>query len=135
MNILETDWWTMALPPEWWAELEEESVLVGDRDEVGCLEFTTMHKESGQFDAAEIQGIAESESESEQAQDWKAVTLGDFNGVVSAFIEEGAAIREWYIANDSQLLYISYSCDEDNRGMDDAAVNEILDTLMVVNPQ
>jgi hypothetical protein len=133
MNILETDWWTMALPPEWWAELEEESVLVGDRDEVGCLEFTTMHKESGQFDAAEIQGIAESESE--QAQDWKAVTLGDFNGVVSAFIEEGAAIREWYIANDSQLLYISYSCEEDNRGMDDAAVNEILDTLMVANPE
>jgi hypothetical protein len=133
MNILETDWWTMALPPEWWAELEEESVLVGDRDEVGCLEFTTMHKESGQFDAAEIQGIAESESE--QAQDWKAVTLGDFNGVVSAFIEEGAAIREWYIANDAQLLYISYSCEEDNRGMDDAAVNEILDTLMVANPE
>ena len=133
MNILETDWWTMALPPEWWAELEEESVLVGDRDEVGCLEFTTMHKESGQFDATEIQGIAESESE--HAQDWKAVTLGDFNGVVSAFIEEGAAIREWYIANDSQLLYISYSCEEDNRGMDDAAVNEILDTLMVANPE
>ena len=133
MNILETDWWTMALPPEWWAELEEESVLVGDRDEVGCLEFTTMHKESGQFDAAEIKGIAESESE--QPQDWKSVTLGDFNGVVSAFVEEGAAIREWYIANDSQLLYISYSCEEDNRGMDDAAVNEILDTLMVVNPQ
>ena len=133
MNILETDWWSMALPPEWWAELEDESVLVGDRDDVGCLEFTTVHKESGQFDSAEIQGIAESESE--QAQDWKPVTLGDFNGIVSAFIEEGAGIREWYIANGALLLFISYSCDEDNRGMDDAAVNEILDTLVVVEPQ
>ena len=133
MNILETEWWSMALPPEWWAELEDESVLVGDRDDVGCLEFTTVHKESGQFDAAEIQGIAESESE--QAQDWKPVSLGDFKGIVSAFIEEGAAIREWYIASGAQLLFISYSCDEGNRGMDDAAVNEILDTLMLVEPQ
>ncbi len=133
MNILETDWWSMALPPEWWAELEDESVLVGDRDDVGCLEFTTVHKESGQFDAAEIQRIAESESE--QALDWKPVSLGDFEGIVSTFIEEGAAIREWYIASGAQLLFISYSCDEDNGGMDDAAVNEILDTLMLVEPQ
>ncbi len=133
MNILETDWWSMALPPEWWAELEDESVLVGDRDDVGCLEFTTVHKESGQFDAAEVQGIAESESE--QPQDWKPVSLGDFKGITSAFVEEGAAIREWYIANGAQLLFISYSCDEDNRGMDDSAVNEILDTLMLVKSQ
>lgn len=133
MNILETDWWSMALPPEWWAELEDESVLVGDRDDVGCLEFTTVHKESGQFDAAEIQGIAESESE--QTRDWKSISLGDFKGIVSTFIEEGAGIREWYIASGAQLLFISYSCDEDNRGMDDAAVNEILDTLMVAAPE
>ncbi len=130
MNILETEWWSMALPPEWWAESEEESIFVGDRDDVGCLEFSTLHKEDGQFDAGEILHIAESESE--QKLVWKSLTLGDFNGVASAFVEEGAAIREWYIANGALLLFITYSCDEDNSGMDDAAVNEILDTLMVV---
>jgi hypothetical protein len=30
------------------------------------------------------------------------------------------------------LLYITYSCDLDNAGMDDAAVDEILDTLRMV---
>jgi hypothetical protein len=30
------------------------------------------------------------------------------------------------------LLFITYSCDLDNRGMDDAAVDELLDTLMRV---
>ena len=48
-------------------------------------------------------------------------------------MEEGAAIREWYIAHEALLLFITYSCDEDNAGMDDAAVNEILDTLMKVS--
>ncbi len=133
MNILETDCWSMALPPEWWAESEEETILVGDRDDVGCLEFSTLHKESGEFGAAEIQGIAESESE--QELHWNLVTLGDFKGITSSLVEDGAAIREWYIANGALLLFITYSCDEDNGGMDDAAVNEILDTLMVVTTQ
>ena len=131
MNILETEWWAMALPPEWWAESEEDSILVGDRDDVGCLEFSTLHKESGQFEASEVLQIAESESE--QKLTWKLLSLGDFNGVASSFMEEGAAIREWYLAHDALLLFITYSCDEDNAGMDDAAVNEILDTLMKVS--
>ena len=33
MNVLETEWWTLAIPPEWWADSEEDSILVGDRDE------------------------------------------------------------------------------------------------------
>ena len=130
MNILETEWWSMALPPEWWAESEEESILVGDRDDVGCLEFTSLHRESGEFEPAEVLAIAEAESE--QKLTWKPLSRGDFQGVASSFVEEGVAIREWYLANGALLLFITYSCDEDNSGMDDAAVNEILDTLMVV---
>ncbi len=42
MNVLETEWWTLALPPEWWADSEEDSILVGDRDDVGCIEISTV---------------------------------------------------------------------------------------------
>ncbi len=133
MNILETEWWSMVLPPEWWAEMEDESILVGDRDDVGCLEFTTLHKESGDFERAEVQRIAESESV--QELQWQARTLGDFEGIASAFVEDGAAVREWYVANGALLLFITYSCDEDNGGMDDAAVDEILDTLMIISAE
>jgi len=133
VNILETEWWSMVLPPEWWAEMEDESILVGDRDDVGCLEFTTLHKESGDFERAEVQRIAESESV--QELQWQARTLGDFEGIASAFVEDGAAVREWYVANGALLLFITYSCDEDNGGMDDAAVDEILDTLMIISAE
>ena len=132
MNVLETEWWTMAVPPEWWAEAEEDSILVGDRDDVGCLEFSSLHKEEGHFAGDELESIARSGSEQELS--WQRVELGEFSGVMSSFREEGAAIREWYVANGALMLFITYSCDEENGGMDDAAVDELLDTLMVVNP-
>jgi hypothetical protein len=129
MIVLETEWWTMALPPEWWAETEEESVLVGDQDDVGCIEITTLHKEQGDFQDAELREIAAGEAGIER--DWENVQLGEFRGLSADFVEEGAAIREWYLACKGLLLFVTYSCDEENRGMDDAAVREILDTLMV----
>ena len=103
----------------------------GDRDNVGCIEISTLHKEQGQFELAEIRAIAGAESN--PAQVWHKVTLGDFGGVVSQFVEEDTAVREWYVMNGAMLLFITYSCDEENRGMDDAAVDELLDTLLLVD--
>jgi hypothetical protein len=130
MNVLETEWWTLAIPPEWWADSEEDSILVGDRDDVGCIEISTLHKEAGVFDRETVHAIAQSESE--QPLEWSAVTLGEFTGITSSYVVEETAVREWYVANGALLLFITYSCDEENRGMDDAAVDELLDTLMVV---
>ena len=133
MNVLETEWWSLALPPEWWADAEEDSILVGDRDDVGCIEISTLHKEQGEFHLAEVQAIAAGESEA--ISEWRRVNLGDFHGLSGSCIEEGTAIREWYVMHNSMMLFITYSCDESNRGMDDAAVDELLDTLLVLERQ
>ncbi len=128
MNVLETEWWTAAVPPEWWAEAEDDSILIGDRDGVGCIEISTLHKDDGEFQPEEVGAIAADEAE--VAIDWKPVSLGDFSGVTGDYTVDEAAIREWYVARGSMLLFITYSCELENRGMDDAAVDELLDTLM-----
>ncbi len=129
MNVLETEWWSMALAPEWWADVEDDgTVLVGDEDDVGCLEITTLHKELGAFDERELLRIAEAESAAPQR--WQKAACGEFSGWQAAFTEEDAAVREWYLAAGSLLLFVSYSCDLDNRGMDDAAVDALLETLV-----
>ena len=115
------------MPPEWWAESEDESILVGDHDGVGCIEISTLFKDSGEFDEATVLQIARDESDT--PVDWQPVRTGDFSGVSGNYLAEGAAIREWYVMRGVMLLYITYSCDEDNGGMDDAAVDEILETL------
>jgi len=129
MNVLETEWWTMALPPEWWADAEDDSILVGDRDDVGCIEISTLRKDDGEFSTQEVQDMANDLSES--ALNWRPTGFGDFQGLGSNYLEEGAAIREWYLASGPMLLFITYSCDEENGGMDDAAVDELLDTLLL----
>ena len=129
MNVVETQWWTLALPPEWWADSEEDGILVGDRDDVGCIEISTLHKEKGDFDSDTVMAIAQEDSE--QTLEWQPAALGEFSGVSSRYVEEEASIREWYVSNGSMLLFITYSCKEENPGMDDAAVDEILDTLML----
>jgi hypothetical protein len=130
MNVLETEWWTMAVPPEWWADSEEDSILVGDQDDVGCIEISTLHPEEGVFDLETVTTIAQTESE--LPLQWQGVTLGDFAGVSSSYVQEATAVREWYVFNGALLLFITYSCAEENRGMDNAAVDELLDTLMVL---
>jgi hypothetical protein len=132
MNILHTEWWNIAVPPEWWADQEEESILIGDRDDVGSVEISTLHRDSGQFDAGEVLAIARENAD--QDCQWQEVTVGDFKGVYTTYTDEGSAIREWYLAAGAILLFMTYCCEAENGGMDDAAVDEILDTLQTADP-
>ncbi len=127
MNILETEWWNLALPPEWWAESEEDSILVGDRDGVGCIEISTLHRDEGDFSTEEVAQIAREEGGD---GDWQVARAGDIEGLCRSIVEEDVAGIEWFAAAGPRLLYITYSCEEEHRGMDDAAVREILDTLV-----
>jgi hypothetical protein len=129
VHVLETEWWSLLLPPEWWAEEEGDSIVIGDRDGVGCLEVSELRHPDGVFDAAALRQLAAAQGS--PVQSWRECRVGQLTGIAGDFLEEGAAIREWYLARGPLLLYVTYSCDEDDRGMDDAAVDEILGTLTV----
>lgn len=133
MKILETDHWCLVLPAEWWAEHDDDIVRIVDKDEVGELEITTLCKQTGQVEAEEV--LAMAEVESPEVSEWLPVTLGAFNGVNGRFVEDGASIREFYIAAANVLLYVTYICDESDAGMDDASVDELLDTLVLGDAQ
>lgn len=129
MKVLETDHWCLVLPPEWWAEHDDDVVRIADNDEVGELEVTTLCKQAGVVEPDELRAMAEAESP--EVRDWTPLTLGAFSGLNGRFTEDGASIREFYIAADNVLLYITYICDEEDAGMDDAPVEDLLGTLVV----
>ena len=62
MNILETDHWCLMLPSEWQAENDDDIIRIVDQDEVGEIEITTLHKQSGKVMPAELQDMAREES-------------------------------------------------------------------------
>jgi len=130
--LLETEWWSLLLPPEWVAEEDEDgSVVIGDSDGVGCIELTELRHPQGHFTRRETRDFAEEQG---GAPAWEDCALGALQGVRRSLHDDGAAILEWCVASGPLLLYITYSCDESNAGMDDAAVDDILSTL-AVNPE
>lgn len=132
ISLLETEWWQVALPPEWWAEQEDDTVLIGDRDDVGVIQLSTLRGDGPQWTPDALLEIAREQAE--QALPWQAASLGDFNGWYAQWQLEGDALREWYVACEQTLLFITYSCDQDHAGLDDAAVDALLDTLCRTSP-
>ena len=131
MNILQTEWWTVGVPPEWWAQQEEDLIVIGDRDDVGSIEISTLRKTDGDFCVAEVENIAATNSDSSWVL--ASARCGEFSGCGTAYREDGEAVREWYLMNGAVLLHITHSCDAENQGLDDAAVDEILNTLAINN--
>lgn len=129
MKVLETDHWCLLLPPEWWAECEDDVVRIADNDEIGEIEITTLCKDRGTVTPDELIDMARAESP--EIRDWEAANLGAFAGVTGVFTDDNACIREWYLGAGPVLLYLTYICDEENAGMDDAAVDDLLGTLVL----
>ena len=127
MNMLQTEWWTIAVPLEWWADQEDETILIGDRDDVGCIEITTLLQDKVTFDEEEVRDIANSDREI--PINWELMSLHDFDGIYGCYEEEKHSIREWYLSNGPLLLFISYTCELENEEMDITVVNQILETI------
>ena len=127
MNSVETKWWTLHLPPEWWAERDGDAVIIGDHDGVGCMEISTLQRDGGEFSTTDAESIAHGNGESDWR--WQPADCGEFSGCTARYGSGTEALREWYLVAGPLLLFITYSCDADHCGLDDAAVDEILGTL------
>ena len=134
MRVVESQWWIIELPEEWEADQDDETILISDEDGVGEIAITTLQKEDGHVDDAELKQYCADVVE--QFGAGQAVEVSELEGYYFHYQEEGDAVREWYLRYEKLLLLITYSCDLENAGMDDGAVDEILNTLyMNLNPE
>jgi hypothetical protein len=76
MNIVETDYWCLMLPPEWSAEEEDGSVLITDQDGIGELAITTLVREMDDTSPPQLSEIARAESPEVTA--WAMAMFGEF---------------------------------------------------------
>jgi hypothetical protein len=127
VRIVETDHWVCSLPDEWQAEREGDGIVIVDDDEVSTIEIATLKREEGKLDIKALRDLASDLLE--QGLKPESVSLGDFSGLLFQFVEDAVAWREWYLMSQDIFLLISHGCEETNKGMDDAPVNEILSTL------
>ena len=60
---------------------------------------------------------------------WSQAAYGGFSGVTGCVKEEGRRYRNG-ISPLARRCYITYACDEEDEGLDAAAIDEILSTLV-----
>ena len=132
MNSVISEWWAMALPEEWNAEVDEETIIVADEDDVGVIELTTLELEDeyhGNLD--DVKAFAEDNA----GAAIEPTRLNDFPGFYCEYEDDGDWVREWYLLLGAQLLLVTYSCDMENAKLDDTTVNEILSTLELIEEE
>jgi hypothetical protein len=127
MKLLETDWWTLELPPEWEAEQDEDVIVIEDEDGVSCLELSTLVREQGAVSERDLAEFSRDLREAGHAP--RAVRIGPWSGEVFEHDDDEYHWREWFLRHAGLFVYGAYHCESGNRGMDDAAIDEILATL------
>jgi hypothetical protein len=127
MNVVETQWWTMLLPPEWSAEEDGDDILVSDVDGVGVLEVSCIKKESGAItedDLVQFTGELVSSGKEEAS-----VETDFFAGSYFEYLADGEWCRDWFLVNDDLLVIAGYTCMEEDKRMDDASVDELVGSI------
>lgn len=128
MREVESDFWFIALPEQWHSEQEDDSILIYDEDELGCICLSNLQSEDGQVDQRGLERLIQEMGHKLEAG--SVVELGEgWQGWEFSGEEEGDFIREWYLMGQDHLLLITYSCAVEDREMDRSAVDEILDSL------
>ncbi|MEH6550816.1 MAG: hypothetical protein V7711_16295 [Pseudomonadales bacterium] len=128
MNVIETQDWTMLLPPEWLAEEEDDVVLVSDVDGVGVLEISCLKREEGLMTEADVKGFAEELVAS--GVSGRPVKVGVLKGFLFEYEEDGEWCRDWFVAVEDLFILVSYTCMGEDKGMDDATVDELVATII-----
>ncbi len=124
MKLVETQWWAMPIGEEWSAELDEETVIITDADGVGCLEVSVLEWDDGELTGDDLQMLAQQLIP--EGVPAKAVKCGQWQGQYFSYVDHEDACRDWLLQGGQKVLLVSYTCDPENQGMDDAAVDAML---------
>ena len=125
MKEITTDLWSLHIGEEWFAEQDEETIIISDEDEVSLIEISCVK-------ASKENTVSDVIAEMLNGEQPFGVLLSDLEAFYREFIDEGMFWREWLCPLDDQLLIVSHGCDESNQGIDNAAVDEILASLYLL---
>ena len=127
MKLIETPFWSLPLSDEWQTETDEDTIIVFDEDGVGSLEFTVLEFDDGAPGQQDLEVLA-----TQLVPDGIAgmsAHCGVWRGLQFQYVADADFCRDWLLLCREKVLLVSYTCDLSDRGMDDAAVDEMLSDL------
>ena len=142
MAIVHAQWWCIEIPDAWNAEACDGGVSIADPDEVGELYISALKKDpgdvgAGAFDSAaaidpgELRELAADLIE--RGIDGRDCAMAGLQGLYFAYTEDELAWREWYLTDGVTVLIASYNCEADNAQLDAAPIEQMLDSIVLVD--
>lgn len=131
MSIVQTQWWCLELPDEWTAESDDDSVTIADCDRVSEVDITVIRKPQGQVNEADLDEFTEDLLA--QGLTGEAIALNAAQGLFFQYDDEDGAWREWYLAAESLMIYITHNTAIEDKGLDNAVVDDFLSTLVTLD--
>ena len=60
---------------------------------------------------------------------------GDYAGYHYSYTENGVFYRQWWVANDQTILFITYQCDPESKDIETEVIDKIVQSITVNNAQ
>ncbi len=128
MSTAQSPRWKATYPEHWVMETEEDSVLLYDPDDgIGTLEISCFCKDDGPATQDELRDLAADTLQAGARQ--METQMGDKQGLLLFFTEDGVAWKEWYLAVGHCVFFVTYDCPEDLEGVEDDELAEIIASL------
>ena len=126
MLTYKSEWWQIELPEGWEAECDDVHHSFYQPDEVGALQITAYCKETA-IDEEDLFEMIDLEDEAREHL--APATLGEFTGHQLIYSEDGIFWHKWWVYLDSLLVFVTYTCNEEDRQADVQVLSQILGTL------
>ncbi len=118
--------WEATLPYEWESQRDGDYICLYHPNGVGAVQISAAFKDSA-VTKEDLRNFA-SEHLGAGAK-IRELTCGDFCGFTLAFGNKDTYWRHWYLRCANQMLFITYNCYINDRGLEDEALSEVLNSL------
>ena len=129
MQIVQTDGWCLQIPEEWSAEVEDDVVIIFDCDGVSEINITLVKKSEGNVKPEDLKDFC---SHLIKNNNYESIDFDFASGLYFNYIDDEGVWREWYLSHESSIIYITHFSENDNVGLDDAIVDEIISTMVLL---
>ena len=119
--------WALTLPRTFSLQEEEGDVVTLASDNgFRALQISSYIKDApvSDNDLFEV-----SEEMSNARHKLNVTTQGEFKGFATEATDDGNWFRSWFLRCNSTMLFATYVCDVDDRGVEDQLVEEVLSSL------
>jgi hypothetical protein len=125
-NLVITPSWSTSLPTGWTQSSDEDCVTLTGPNAIGVLQISSFRKNELVSDQ-DLLDFAEDHLDAGAKPANEA--FGAYTGFSIEFSVDDSFWQQWYLRQSGQMLFITYNCPIESRGIESQAITQVLSCL------